>query len=302
MTDRWAVDLDYVKAKTWWFVPLAFAALSAVVIGKYLLSPKWLGLDASLYASAAAAWVDGRDPWLTREAGVLYAAPPPSLLPYLPFIWLPGGLVSAIWMVGSAALAFGSIRAMRLPTWWMLFPPIVDGILVGNANVAVLSLLVLGSGRLAPLAVFLKIYAIIPMIGERRWRAIAVTIGLLATSALVLPWGLWFARLGTLTQSLEQTSVTTSVYGQPVLMIVAAIALLSLGLRRAGWLAVPLLWPYTQLHYAAISLPGLTPYLALAWCSAIPELWVAGTVALAIYEWRKRANAPTRDPPLATGL
>lgn len=285
------IDLAYVRDRTRWLIPLGFVGLTAVVLYKYALTPRYIGLDASLYASAAAAWVDGRDPWLTREAGVLYAAPPPSLLPYLPFIWLPGGLVSAIWMVGSAILALASIRALRLPIWWMLFPPIVDGVLVGNANVAVLSLLVLGSGRLAPLAVFLKIYALVPMIGERRWRAIAVTFGLLALSALVLPWDLWVARLGTLTQSLEATSVTTSVYGQPVLMIVAAIALLSLGLRRAGWLAVPLLWPHTQLHYAAMSVPGLTPFLALAWCYPVPEAWVAATVALAVYERFLRSEA-----------
>lgn len=296
MTNRWAIDLDYVRRRTWWLVPLGFAGLTAVVLYKYVLTPKWLGLDASLYASAAAAWIDGRNPWLVSQDGVFFAAPPPSLLPYLPFIWMPSGLVSLVWVAGSAALALMSIRALRLPIWWAMFPPIVDGILVGNANIAVLALLVRGSGRLAPLSVFLKVYAVVPILGERRWRTLAITAILLAATAIVLPWGLWLAQLDTVNRNLEQTSSTTSVFGQPVLMLVAVVALLSLGLRRAGWLAVPLLWPHTQLHYAAISVPGLTPYLALAWCYPVPEVWVAATVALAVYERAlRRRTRPTGD-------
>lgn len=288
-----SIDLDYVRRRTWWLVPVAFASVTAVVLYKYVLFPQLVGLDASLYASASAAWARGDDPWLTSQHGIFYAAPPPSLLPYLPFIWMPAGLVSLVWVSGSAVLAVMTIRALRLPIWWVAFPPMVDGILVGNANIAVLACLVLLSGRLAPLSIFLKVYAVVPLIGERRWRAVTVGAVLIVLTAIVLPWGLWFAQLETINRNLEQTSATTSVFGQPILMLIATTALLSLGVRRAGWLAVPLLWPHTQLHYAAISVPGLTPYLAMAWCIPIPEVWVAATVALAVYE---RVVMPRTSP------
>jgi hypothetical protein len=60
-------------------------------------------------------------------------------------------------------------------------------------------------------------------------------------------------------------------------MAIGAVALLSLGIRRAGWLAVPILWPWTQAHYMVISTPALSPTLALVWC--LPD--VPAPVALA---------------------
>lgn len=238
-----SIDWVFVRSATWWLVPVGFFGLTAVVILKYVLTPNWLGFDASLYASATAAWTQGGNPWMVSQNGVFYAAPPPSLLPYLPFFWMPAGVVSLIWVAGSFALALVAIRALELPWWWMAFPPLVDGILVGNANVAVLALLVVPSGRLAPLAAFLKVYALVPMVGERRWRDIAVTVALLGATVILLPWGTWFAEQDAISGNLGRVSATTSVFGQPILMAIAAIALLSLGLRRAGWLAVPLLWP-----------------------------------------------------------
>lgn len=229
-----AIDWAFVRRATWWIVPLGFFALTIVVIYKYVLSPKWLGLDASLYTAATGAWLSGLNPWDVSQDGVYFAAPPPSLLPYVAFVWMPAGLVSLVVVAISVGLAVLTIRTLRLPFWWLAFPPLVDGVLVGNANVAVLALLVLASGRLAPLAVFLKIYALIPMIGERRWRQVGITVALLAASLLVLPWGSWFAQLDRINTNLELTSATTSVFGQPVLMAIGVVALLSLGAPSCG--------------------------------------------------------------------
>jgi hypothetical protein len=292
------IDWSFVRRGTSWVVPAAFFGLSVVVILKYVYTPVWVGIDASLYAAASAAWLQGSDPWAVNQAGIYYAAPPPTLLPFVPFAWMPPLVVSLIWIVGSFVLAGAAIRALKLPLWWMAFPPIVDGALVGNPDVAVLALLVAGGGRLGFLAPFLKIYAIIPMLGERRWRQAGLSGVLLGASLLVLPWKEWLAQLPQITTHLINTSATTSVFGQPVLMAIAVITLLSLGLRRAGWLAVPLLWPYTQFHYAAISVPGLTPYLALAWCFPTPEMWLASTCVFAVHHWIiRRRGAPVVDAP-----
>lgn len=278
------IDWGYIRRRTAWVVPFVFLSLSAIVVLKYIQTPVWVGLDASLYAQAAAAWLAGSDPWAVSQIGIYFAAPPPTLLPFALFAWMPPLAVSLIWIVGSFVMAWLAVRALRLPIWWIAFPPIVDAALVGNPDVAVLAFLVCAGGRLGGLAPFFKIYAFIPMVGERRWREIATAVALLAVTALILPWGLWFSQLPVITGHLVSVSASTSVFGQPVLMAVAVVALLSLGLRRAGWLAVPILWPYTQFHYAAISVPGLTPYLALCWCFPTPEVWLVSTCVFAVYQ------------------
>jgi hypothetical protein len=277
------VDWTFVRHRTAWLIPSVFLGLSVIVVYKYVLTPVWVGLDASLYAAASAAWIHGANPWAVQEAGIYFAAPPPTLLAFAPFAWMPGVAVSLVWIAGSFVLAFLAIRSLRLPIWWLAFPPLVDAALVGNPDVAVLACLVVAGGRLGPIAPFLKIYGLVPMVGERRWRQVAVSLALLAVTVPLLPWGLWLSELPVITTHLINTSATTSVFGNPVLMAIAVVALLGIGHRRAGWLAVPLLWPYTQFHYAAISIPGLAPFLALAWCFPTPEVWLASTCAFAIY-------------------
>jgi hypothetical protein len=278
---RWS----YVRRMTAWLVPSVFAALTIVVVVKYLRTPEWTGIDARLYAAAARAMLEGRDPWAVSDSGVYFAAPPPTLLAFVPFAFLAPGVTTIIWIGGSAILGLLAVRALRLPLWWLFFPPIVDGVIAGNPDVAVLALLVVANGRWSAIAPFLKIYAIVPLLGERRWATLAVSLGALALTAPLLPWATWFRQFGAIADHLTQTSATTSVWGQPVLMVVAAVALLALGIRRAGWLAVPVLWPSTQFHYAAIAVPGLSPFLAIAWCYPSPVVWVAAVVAAAAHRW-----------------
>jgi hypothetical protein len=284
VTERTPVDWAYIRRMTWWLVPLGFLGLDLVVLAKYVEPSVLVGFDASLYAEASRAWLEGTDPWQVSQQGIFYGAPPPTLVPFALFAFLPGIVTSLIWIIGSAALAALAIRALRLAWWWLAFPPIVDSVLVGNPDVAVLAALVVAGGRLDVVAPFLKIYALVPMVGERRWRSVVVCLAALAASLLVLPWSSWIAQLPAITANLATTSETTSVYGQPVLMLMAVVVLLALGLRRAGWLSVPLLWPHTQLHYLAISVPGLTPFLALAWCFPTPEMLLLSTAVFALIE------------------
>jgi hypothetical protein len=288
VADRVAtIDWAYVRRMTAWVAPLIFAALSLVVVLKlkYLDTPQWIGIDARLYAAAARSMLQGGDPWAVSEAGIYFAAPPPTLLPFIPFAFAGPLLTTVVWMGGSAILAVLAVRSLRRPLWWALFPPIVDGILAGNPDVAVLAVLVMAGGRWSAAAPFLKIYAIVPMIGERRWRSVLIAVVALLVTAPLLPWARWINEYGVISGHLSSTSATTSVFGQPVLMVVAAVALLALGIRRAGWLAVPLLWPSTQFHYAALAVPGLTPFLALAWCYPQPEVWLAAVVVAAAHRW-----------------
>jgi hypothetical protein len=271
-------------------LPFVFAITTGFQVTKYVVVPEGLGFDARLYAAAARAWLEGGDPWKVSDLGIFFAAPPPTLVAFAPFAFLPGAAVSAILIIASSVAAVVAIRSLGLPLWWLAFWPIVDGVLVGNPNVIVLCLLVVARGRLASLATVLKVYAVAPLIGERRLRQLAIALALILASVVVLPWGQWLSDLGSINEHLERTSATTSVFGNPVAMVVGAGALLALGVRRAGWLVVPLLWPSTQPHYMAMSVPMLTPLLAIAWSFPHPYIVLGSVVVAAVGH---RLSAPS---------
>jgi hypothetical protein len=73
-------------------------------------------------------------------------------------------------------------------------------------------------------------------------------------------------------------------------------------MRRAGWLAVPAIWPNTQLHYSTIALPGLVRFHRRAFMAAAalyaipyPGAPVAATVVLAASVVLARMRAPQRE-------
>jgi hypothetical protein len=244
---------------------VAFAIPAALRILVDVVYPYNFGFDARLYTDAARVWLSGGNPWAQPyEFGFYYASPPPSLLVMAPFTLLPSWAAGILGVVLLAVLALAALRTLGLPAYWVFFVPILDGILVGSLDVATLAALVVVGGRFAPLAPFLKVYGAIPMVGERRWRALAMSGLALAVTAPILPWPKFLASLPDIASNLASQSMTTSVWGSIPLMVVFALGLLSLGLRRAGWLAVPILWPSTQPHYGALSLPMVATSMILA--------------------------------------
>ena len=112
-----------------------------------------LGIDGRIYYRAAQAWLDGHDPWL---AGVPvsgfrfdFAGPPPTVLAFAPFAMLPEDVFTALWLSITVAAAVYTIRRVKRPMWWLLFPPLVQGVLVGNPQVLCLAVLLAGSDWLA---------------------------------------------------------------------------------------------------------------------------------------------------------
>jgi hypothetical protein len=84
--------------------------------------------DAVLYSDAARAWLTGGDPWLVTEGGTAFGAPPPTLLLYVPFAFLPSLVTALVWLgIDLLAVAF-VIRRLHLPWWWVLFPPLAQAI------------------------------------------------------------------------------------------------------------------------------------------------------------------------------
>jgi hypothetical protein len=213
--------------------------------------------------------------------GAHFAGPPTTLIPFIPFAYVPEEVVATIWIAGSLVLAVLILRRLGMPPWWLAFPPLFFAIVTGSVEVLMVALLVTGGG-VSGLAAVLKPYAALPLLAERRWRALTVALVVCAATVLVLPWGTFVADLPYIADRLQFQSFASNAFGNVPLMLIAAAALLSMGIRRALWLATPVLWPNTQVHYAALTLPVITPLLAACWALDFPNAMVVGVVLAAI--------------------
>jgi len=278
-----------------WFAVISAMRLSSLVTGEW-------GFDARLYLDATRAWLAGADPWVSIETQ-RFAAPPPSLVPLVPIAILPEEIGVVLMVVLAAIGAVATIRLLRLPWWWLLFPPFIDGVWNGNPQTLVVPLILVGAG---PIAAFLKIYALVPMVLTLRWRAVAVTGVLLLVTAPFLPWASYVARFGDLSAVLEtQSDGGLSATALPWLIPIAIIALILCGRERAGWLAVPVLWPATQWYYSTLALPALTPIAAAIIVVPIPGFAVLAAIAVAVERrntTRERLVAAWRPAPPADGM
>jgi hypothetical protein len=294
-------DLGLVRS---WFVrywlAVWFAVISAMRLSS-LVTGEW-GFDARLYLDATRAWLAGADPWVSIETQ-RFAAPPPSLVPLAPIAILPEEIGVALMVILAAVGAVATIRLLKLPWWWLLFPPFVDGVWNGNPQTLVVPLILVGAG---PIAAFLKIYAIVPLVLTLRWRAVAVTGLLLLVTAPFLPWASYISQFADLSAALEtQSDGGLSATALPWLIPIAIIALVLCGRERAGWLAVPVLWPATQWYYSTLALPALTPIAAALISVPIPGFVVLAAVAVAVERrntTRERLIAAWRPAPPAEGM
>jgi hypothetical protein len=255
---------------------LTFVIVTAErLLGAYRLDT--FAIDLRIYRAAADAALHGGDPWSAGVGGLTFAAPPPTLLPYLPAALLPEGLAIAAYGAVSVAAAVVALRAVGLPMWWLLFPPIVDSLIVLNPDVIVIALL-LAVPRLAGLAVVIKIYGAVPLALTGRWRALAAGIGLCLLS---IPWWpAFFAALPTIQGALAAQSFGGMSAWGTWLIIPTVLALIALWRRGAEWLTVPALWPYTQLHYSALALPVAAKSAMVAFLLCFPVAFLPAVATI----------------------
>ena len=148
-----------------WFLPALFL-VAAVPKFVHAIPHGSLGIDAVDRSQAAAACAAGSDPWeayaVNEFSGNTYhfSALPPMVVVAVPSRVLPQQLAIATVIVLAAVASVFVVRQLRLPWYWLLFPPIVEGVLSGNPSLPVLALLL---SRLAFMAPLLKIYAFVPI-------------------------------------------------------------------------------------------------------------------------------------------
>jgi hypothetical protein len=230
--------------------------VAIVIYGNYQL-----GFDATLYSLGVQALLAGADPWAVSLDQVALAAPPSSLLPYAVTAWLPAPAAAAIWAVAALVAAAWALKRLALNLWWLLFPPLFIAIWNGSLD-AFLPATFIAAPAVGP---FLKPYAVAGVIADRKWRSLLVAALLIAPTLPLVPQ--WLAHdPGAV---LAAQSPNLSAWGMPVVLVFTLPALVSLGWRRGWYYAVPALWPYAQLHYAAMVMPAIRPIAAAAWCTPI---------------------------------
>jgi hypothetical protein len=276
-----------------WFAWQTYARISFFVDRDFPV-----GLDATIYYRGVVAWLHGANPW---DAAVVvggfayhYAGTPVTTV-----IMAPAGLLSeevftATWIVLTWAATIWTLRRLGFPMWWLLFPPIAEALFSANPQLVVLALLVANRPVASAVATALKVYAFIPLLGEGRWRQVAIAVALNAATILIAPrlWLDYLQQFGSISSRLEYESLQgLSAFYFPLLLVVTLLALLLLALRdrrAAGWLAVPAVWPSSQFHYSTMALPVMSPFLAVF--LAVPMLREPPVVI--ILEIARRLIAP----------
>jgi hypothetical protein len=296
-------DVSFIRgwfARYW--LAVWFGIIFAIRLSAILGTP--VGFDAELYLLATRTWLDGGEPWVSIGPQE-FAAPPPSLLPLVPFALLPEPIGVATLTAIAVLGVIATVRLLGLPWWWLLYPPFLDGAWNGNPQTLLVPLILIGAG---PIAIFLKLYAVVPVALTLRWRALLVTLVALALTAPILPWDSYVARFPDLAEALaRQSDGGLSATAVPVLIPLAVIALVLCGRQRAAWLAVPVMWPTTQWYYSTLAVPGLAPRTMVTSIAAallavpIPGLVVAAAVVVALGE-RPWTLARLRDAWVPVGI
>jgi hypothetical protein len=287
--------IERIGPRLWIFVAAWFIVISVIRISA-LLPAGEPGYDGMLYREATIRWLAGDDPWQIPESGAVFAAPPPTLLAMVPFAVLPSDLARPLLIVLGVAATIWMIRRLKLPYWWLAFPPLVDGLWIANPHVFVAPLIVAG---LSPLATFVKVYAAAVPTIRLDGRALVWTAALLLATVPFLPWGLFLERWPDVSQALRDQSAGggLSVWATPLLLPVALVAGLMLGRERLAWWSIPVFWPYTQWYYASAVMPVLTPFAAVALSVPVPgATTVAIVIALVEAWWITRQHRASAGP------
>ncbi len=263
-------------------LPFWFIAIDLL----WLAKPDVLAIDARHYQRAAAAWLAGADPWMVMESGVGFAPGPHTLLFYAPSSLLPLSVAVSLWMAIGVAASLWLVRRLRLPYWWVLFPPLFHAVWNGNPQTVVVALLVFGGAAAASLAVGLKLYAAVTLLFRPRQLVAAGVV--LAVTLLVLPWQLYLRDAGIIAGYLSG-SWDGSAWRIPPLILPTLLGLWILRHKGGEWFAVPAIWPATQFYYVGMALPAIAgqPILAAALALPVPLMTPIVVMALAVLEFRR---------------
>ncbi len=269
-------------------LPAWFIAIDLLWIAK----PQVFAIDARHYQRAADAWLAGGNPWEVRELGVLYAAPPHTLVPYAATSVLPFEIAVALWMIAGVAAAVWTVQRLGLSLWWILFPPLAHALWNGNPESILLALLVVQHPLASAGALMLKLYVGVQLLFRPRQLIIAGAIVGLITSAL--PWQQYLAA--GVSEHLDG-AWDGSAFRIPILLVPTVLALIVLYRKGGEWWSIPAVWPATQFYYVATVLPAVAGRKVLAGLVALPVPLLVPIVVIVLAArelWAMRGELPSR--------
>jgi hypothetical protein len=283
-----------------------FAGQTYLRIARFVRNQVPLGQDIRIYYRGVQQWLHGGNPWSASVvAGThvtfYYAGSPATTVLLAPSALLSEDQFTLFWLGLTALSALAIVRWLRLPLWWLLFPPTAEALYSGNPQLVVLMLLLAGASRPGvmadAIAVALKVYAVIPLLGERRLRRVGLALAVTIATFAVAPslWVDYIGQFGAISARLALESGNGySAFYYPLLLVPTAIAIILLWWRdpkAAAWLVVPALWPSTEFHYATFAQPVMTPLLAILLAVPIQRL---APVAIILYVVWRFAAEPVR--------
>lgn len=285
--DRPPFDSPWVAAiVSRYGLPSWFAIESILGVALVVKDPRYLFFDGRLYLEATRTWLAGGDPWDVQLAGNYFAAPPLTLLPFVPVALLPPALGIAVVAIAVCGGALATVRLLHLPWWWLLFPPLVQCVLSANVQALIVPLILVPGGGLA---IVLKIYAGLPLAILGRWRSLLVAFGVLCVTLPVLPWATYISDLGVISQRLADQSKYTLPMGLLVLVSPLILtALVVVGRERAAWLIIPAIWPSQQFYYGTIAMPTKSKIATALIALPIPGNGLLALGTLALVTFRRR--------------
>jgi hypothetical protein len=232
--------------------------------------------DALTYRAGAAAFIAGADPWSVSHAGWSFAALPPTVILFLPAALMPEAVFVVAWQTLTIASAVAIVRRLRLQWWWILYPPLTFGVMVGSPAVAGLAALLMG---LPLVGLILRPH----LIFAADWRSISVFGVLLVLTLAVMP-----AYLASFPDVIARYAIES---GQPVNlwaspgMVLAGLTLALLATvdrRAAAWLVGPAIGPSMGWYGFTMVMPVASLPLAVATSLPIHGLgaWAIASYAL----------------------
>jgi len=312
------LEIGFRRRWLGFFLPAAFVFFWVMWIAPAFNSPvdlQIVGFDAHIYYRGSAAWLAGQNPWATGAIlgghPFSYAGLPPTVILLSPLTLLPEESFVWLWLGLSFVAAIVVVRALRLPIVWIAYPPMMFGLMSANPNVVLLALLLAGGKWGGAAASLIKIIAIPPLFGERRWNALLLAAAAMGASVLLFSglWSSFLQQAGTVQNTINaQSDGGFSAWGKPYLFIptvVALVVLARIDLRAAAWLVVPAIFPTSQYHYAMFALP-VDPFLAATMAFPLPLVAPVMTIAyaavrLGVVMWRRRGRGPQQRFPTETG-
>ncbi len=311
--------------------PITAAAI--VVIAAMLVNDVTLfwsqGLrDFELYMKAGERWLSGAPVYLDVPLAILPADPsnypflyPPVTLPLFGVLALiPFAIAAGLWVAMSVGAIIAGLRWLGLSWRWSLvilaWPPVAQGLFVGNVAIPMFALFAAAPWRPGLLAIppLFKVYSAIAalwLLRREHWRS-AILGGLVVGGACVVTLSLigpqlWLDWVGGLkAYQVSQQALPNNLYGyglaryMPLVSFIAiAVAVTVLALRARGrreqlarlGVATVTGSPSLFAHGYLVALPGMlrldTPWFWLAFgltsCAHGPA-WF-GAIAVIVWSW-----------------